>query len=73
MSLQGTPSLAGSALTLPRAIANTVRFTRLPFEAVIPMASTIPAAYLGLSAAGSVEADWDEESFELHIRSVTTA
>ena len=43
----GTPYLAGSSLTLDRAIANTVRFTGLPIEAVIPMASTIPARSLG--------------------------
>ena len=30
VSLPGTPYLAGSALTLDRAIANTVRFTRPP-------------------------------------------
>ena len=38
----GTPYLAGSSLTLDRAIGNTVRFTGLPLEAVIAMASTIP-------------------------------
>ena len=35
VSLPGTPFLAGSSLTLDRAIANTVRFTGLPLEAVI--------------------------------------
>ena len=54
-----TPLLAGSALTLPRAIANTVRWTGLPLDDVIPMASTIPAAYLGTTTAGTVLADWD--------------
>ena len=47
VSLPGTPYLAGSSLTLDRAIANTVRFTGLPIDDVMPMASTIPAAYLG--------------------------
>ena len=42
VSLPGTPYLAGSSLTLDRAIANTVRFTGLPIDAVMPMASTIP-------------------------------
>ena len=32
VSLPGTPYLAGSSLTLDRAIANTVRFTGLPLE-----------------------------------------
>ena len=32
VSLPGTPYLAGSSLTLDRAIANTVRFTGLPID-----------------------------------------
>ena len=71
VSLPGTPYLAGSALTLDRAIANTVRFTGLPIDVVIPMASTIPANYLGRSTHGVIDADWDQESGELHIRRVT--
>jgi N-acetylglucosamine-6-phosphate deacetylase len=59
VSLPGTPYLAGSALTLDQAIANTVRFTGLPIDEVIPMASTIPAHYLGMATAGTVTADWD--------------
>src|SRR5207247_10279053 len=61
VSLPGTPYLAGSALTLDRAIANTVRFTGLSLDAVIPMATTIPAAYLGTATAGTVTADWEAE------------
>ncbi len=72
VSLPGTPYLAGSALTLDRAIANTVRFTDLSIHDVIPMASTIPATYMGTTPAGSVIADWNPEGGELHIRSVTT-
>jgi N-acetylglucosamine-6-phosphate deacetylase len=71
VSLPDTPYLAGSALTLDRAIANTVRFTGLPIDAVIPMASTIPASYLGMTTAGIVTADWDPEAGELLIRGVT--
>ena len=70
VSLPGTPYLAGSALTLDRAIANTVRFTGLPIEDVIPMASTIPASYMGMRPAGTVTADWNPEGGELFIRSV---
>jgi N-acetylglucosamine-6-phosphate deacetylase len=47
VSLPGTPYLAGSSLTMDRAIGNAVRFTGLPLDDVVPMASTIPAAYLG--------------------------
>ena len=70
VSQPGTPYLAGSALTMDRAIANTVRFTGLPIDAVIPMASTIPAAFLGMTTAGTVTADWDLSQRQLHVRSV---
>jgi N-acetylglucosamine-6-phosphate deacetylase len=67
VSLSGTPYLAGSALTLDRAIAITARFTGLPVDVVIPMASTIPASYLGTTTAGTVIADWDADAGELQI------
>ena len=70
ISLPGTPYLAGSALTLDRAIANTVRYTGLPLESVVPMASTIPAAYLGLTTRGTVHAEWDPETADLRVRRV---
>jgi N-acetylglucosamine-6-phosphate deacetylase len=70
VSLPGTPYLAGSALTLDRAVANTVRSTGLTIDEVIPMATTIPAAYMGLTPAGTVTADWDAQGGELHIRRV---
>ena len=70
VSLPGTPYLAGSSLTLDRAIANTVRFTGLPLDAVIPMASTIPASSVGAATAGAVTADWDADTYELRIRRV---
>jgi N-acetylglucosamine-6-phosphate deacetylase len=47
----GATNLAGSALTMDRAVANTVRFTGLTLEEVLPMASTHPAAYLGLASS----------------------
>jgi len=72
VSLPGTPYLAGSSLTLDRAIANTVRFTGLSIDEVVPMASTIPATYLGMTTAGTVTADWEAASSELQIRSVNS-
>jgi N-acetylglucosamine-6-phosphate deacetylase len=71
VSLPGTPYLAGSGLTLDRAIANTARFTGLPIDAVIPMASTIPATYMGTTTAGTVTADWDAGAGKLQIRSIS--
>jgi N-acetylglucosamine-6-phosphate deacetylase len=70
VSLAGTPFLAGSSLTLDRAIARTVRYTGLPIETVLPMASVIPARYLGMTTAGTVTADWDAERFELHVQKI---
>jgi N-acetylglucosamine-6-phosphate deacetylase len=70
VSLPGTPYLAGSSLTLDRAIANTVRFTGLSIEAVVPMASTIPAAYMGMATSGTVTADWEPGAGALQIRLV---
>jgi N-acetylglucosamine-6-phosphate deacetylase len=70
VSLPGTPYLAGSSLTLDRAIANTVRDTGLAIDEVIPMASTTPAASVGMTTAGTVTADWDPDSRQLHIREI---
>jgi N-acetylglucosamine-6-phosphate deacetylase len=71
VSLPGTPYLAGSALTLDRAIANMVRFAELSLDDVIPMASTIPASYLRTATVGTVTADWDPDAGELQIQQVT--
>jgi len=70
VSLPGTPYLAGSSLTLDRAIVNTVRFTGLSIDAVGPMASTIPATYMGMTTAGTVTADWESASSAFQICSV---
>jgi N-acetylglucosamine-6-phosphate deacetylase len=67
VSLKGTPYLAGSALTMPEAIGNTVRFTGLPLEDVIPMATSIPAAYIGIRCEGTVPVQWDSGTCELRI------
>jgi N-acetylglucosamine-6-phosphate deacetylase len=61
----GARWLAGSAITLDRAVANTVKFTGLPLEEVLPMASTQPAAYLGLQTDGRVTADWNADDYRL--------
>ena len=71
VALRGTPFLAGSALTLPDAIGNTVRFTGLPLNDVLAMASTVPAEYLGIAPVGTVTADWDEHGFRFQVRSVS--
>ena len=72
MSLPGTPYLAGSSLTMDRAVANTVRFSGLTLEEVVPMASSIPAACLGMRTAGRLTADWNPSTCALHVVSVMT-
>ena len=69
----GAPNLAGSALALPTAIGNTVRFTGLTLEDVIPMATTRPAEYLGIRPAGTVMAEWDAEAATLRVARVTSS
>ena len=70
VSLSGTPYLAGSALTMPEAIGNAVRFTGLRLEDVLPMATTTPAAYIGMPTMGTVEAEWDADTCALHVTAV---
>jgi N-acetylglucosamine-6-phosphate deacetylase len=63
----GAPNLAGSALSLNVAVANTVRFTGRSLEEAAAMASTRPAAYLGIETAGRVIAEWDAAAFSLRV------
>ena len=53
----GASNLAGSALTMDRAVANVVQFTGLPLDDVLPMASTLPASFLGLEAAERIRVE----------------
>jgi N-acetylglucosamine-6-phosphate deacetylase len=70
VSLPGTPYLAGSSLTMDRAVGTMVSMTGLPLEAVLPMASTIPASYLGDHTRGSVTASWDAATTSFRVLSV---
>jgi N-acetylglucosamine-6-phosphate deacetylase len=72
VSLPGTPYLAGSSLTMDRAVANACRFTGLPLADVAPMASTNAARVVGMATWGTVIADWDAAACELRVRSVTS-
>ncbi len=62
VAVPGQPNLAGSALSLDRAVSNTVRFTGLPLSDVLAMASTQPARYVGLTPRGTLQAEWDEST-----------
>lgn len=59
--------LAGSALSMDRAIGLTVRFTGLPLDEVLKMASTTPAAFMGMESIGSIDVEWDEAASTLRI------
>jgi N-acetylglucosamine-6-phosphate deacetylase len=67
----GAGNLAGSALTLDDAIARTVRYCGLTLEQVLPMASTQPAALIGIETAGRIEAEWDPVEHRLTVLDVS--
>jgi N-acetylglucosamine-6-phosphate deacetylase len=66
----GASHLAGSALSMDRAIGLTVKFTGLPLDDVLKMATTTPAAFVGVEPAGSIEVEWDAEAFTLRIAGI---
>lgn len=71
VSPQGKPWLAGSSLSMDRAVANTVKFTGLALENVLPMASTRPANFLRQKTSGEVTAEWHADKCELRVLSVS--
>jgi N-acetylglucosamine-6-phosphate deacetylase len=65
--VRGTSTLAGAALTMDVAVGNTVRFTGMELTEVLPLASTIPAAYVGCTPDGRITASWDDDRCSLRI------
>lgn len=65
VSPPGKPWLAGSSLTLPQAVACTVRFAGVSLGTAWAMASTQPAQFLDEPAVGKVVGEWlpDENRF----------
>jgi N-acetylglucosamine-6-phosphate deacetylase len=59
VAVPGQPNLAGSALSLDRAVGNVVRFAGITLEEALEMASERPAKAVGLEAAGQIEVEWD--------------
>ena len=70
VAVPGQPNLAGSALSMDRAIGNMVRFAGVSLEEALDMASKRPAAYLNVEPAGTLDLEWDSETSVLHVRSV---
>jgi N-acetylglucosamine-6-phosphate deacetylase len=71
VSLPGTPYLAGSALTMDKAVQNSVRFAGVTLDEAAAMASSNPARFLGLEPAGIVTAEWSVERLELRVVATT--
>ena len=63
--LPGTPYLAGSALTLDKAVMNTARYCDVSFETAWAMASIIPAELLNLPTPNRIKVDISEGSFKV--------
>ena len=55
-------TLAGSVLTMQRAVQNMVELAGLPFEMVVPLATEVPARILGISdRKGKIAAGYDAD------------
>ena len=67
VSTGGSAYLAGSTLTMDRAVENVVRVCGLALEDVLPMATTNPARALGMEPTGEVVAEWDAAHHRLVI------
>ena len=67
VAVPGQPNLAGSALSMDRAVGNAVRFAGVSLEDALRMASTGPADYLGVEPAGTLDLEWDPEAFTLRV------
>jgi N-acetylglucosamine-6-phosphate deacetylase len=70
VAVPGQPNLAGSALSMDRAVANTVKFAGITLEEALAMASTTPAGYLGVQPAGSLELEWDPAVYALRVAKI---
>ncbi len=66
--LRGTDRLAGSALTMDRAVSNCVRFAGVSLEAALRMASGNPARVAGLGPCNDlVRCRWDKSNDSLTV------
>nr|MBX2822285.1 hypothetical protein [Rhodothermaceae bacterium] len=70
--IPGQPNLAGSALTLDRAVINTARYCGVPFETAWAMASTQPAALIGLETPERISVEITGDTFGATLRLLNT-
>lgn len=66
VSHDDSPSLAGSVLTMDRAVLNVARHCDVSFETAWAMASTKPAELVGLAGPEIIEVDVTEKGFVRH-------
>ena len=66
VSHDDSPCLAGSALTMDRAVLNVRRNCDVPFETAWAMASTQPAEIVGIPTPERIEVDVTDEGFVRH-------
>jgi N-acetylglucosamine-6-phosphate deacetylase len=71
VAVPGQPNLAGSALSLDRAVGNVARFAGIGVEEALAMASTQPAAVIGMKPAGTIDVEWDPERSILRVLRVS--
>jgi N-acetylglucosamine-6-phosphate deacetylase len=71
VAVPGQPNLAGSALSLDRAVGNVARFAGISVEEALAMASTQAAAVVGMTPAGTIDVEWDPARSILHVLRVT--
>jgi len=71
VGLPETNYLAGSALTMDKAVENMVRLAGVSLEEAMMMASTNPRRFLGIEEQwAKVVFSWDEEENNLSVLSV---
>lgn len=62
--------LAGSALTMNRAVALVIKYAGVSFDEAVRMASVQPAACVQQNTRGTLDVVWDEAAAALHITNV---
>ena len=67
----GASNLAGSSLTMDRAVANSIKFAGVSIDEALAMASIQPARYIGVEPSGRMSAEWDPNRCHLAIDAVT--
>jgi N-acetylglucosamine-6-phosphate deacetylase len=71
VAMPGASNLAGSSLTMDRAVVNTMKFAGVSIGEALAMASTQPARYLGVDTSRRIAVEWDSDLLQLAVGAVT--